>query len=421
MVAIPDGATAKLPSLTDRSTNVNLAWKKIILDICVGHLNDASNAKRQTSKQPASKTSRASQFPTPDSIHLLDTDQLWQSLEFQNKVNLPRTRKRLAFLLRKNVRGQARSRPSQRSARKDEQGKAAVDKTLSLSRDLELSGHKESDSEVSDDEEKETSDKEQNTIPRDAEGSLSRALIDDESNADPEISRDKKKDDAKGRLIQRLEDSIVAPKPWALRGEVPASARPKNSLLDATFEFDTSRKADVTSIGDLNASIEDLIKQRVADSQFDDIIPQDAPRSSRAENLKSETGEDDWLSEKPRKGLGEVYADEFRESGKSKSEPLPQTDQPARHQDKKYAEIYAEFDRVMQKLDALCGYSVTPLVSEKTGSAAEAVPEDIVKAETMVSLQDDPGEKKRALKDGGSTRKPRKRKRRKGNGSNIQV
>ena len=63
--------------------------------------------------------------------------------------------------------------------------------------------------------------------------------------------------------ISELEDAAVAPKSWAMVGEVSLKDRPTNSLLAEDLFFDYSSKPPPVITQERTASLEDTIKQRI--------------------------------------------------------------------------------------------------------------------------------------------------------------
>jgi U3 small nucleolar RNA-associated protein MPP10 len=104
----------------------------------------------------------------------------------------------------------------------------------------------------------------------------------------------------------RLEHEAVAERAWHLRGEVGASARPKNSALELDLEWDTTVRPPPQPTVEATRSLEDLIRARIAEGRFNDVIKM-AP-SSLPERKKSTLDLNDKKSEA---GLGEVYEKEF--------------------------------------------------------------------------------------------------------------
>ena len=121
--------------------------------------------------------------------------------------------------------------------------------------------------------------------------------------------------------IQKLEEEALGEKDWFMKGEVSASHRPKNSALEIDLDFETTMKPPPQPTEETTKSLEDIIKRRIADHKFDDVI---AIVPTTEERKKTTVELDDVKSSQ---GLGEIYENEYlsaRMGGTSedKDEPI---------------------------------------------------------------------------------------------------
>jgi U3 small nucleolar RNA-associated protein MPP10 len=121
--------------------------------------------------------------------------------------------------------------------------------------------------------------------------------------------------------IQRMEDEALGEKEWFMRGEISASHRPKNSALEIDLDFETTMKPPPQATEESTKSLEELIKQRIIDHRFDDVI---AIMPSQEEKKRTTIELNDAKSSK---GLGEIYEDEFmaakmQGASEDKDEPI---------------------------------------------------------------------------------------------------
>jgi len=91
-----------------------------------------------------------------------------------------------------------------------------------------------------------------------------------------------------------------------LTGEVASKARPVNSLLEEHLDFNTVSKLPPTITQEKSTNIEGLIKQRILDELFDD------PIRRYLSGKKHDDEEDGFDFTKSKKGLGELYEDDYR-------------------------------------------------------------------------------------------------------------
>ena len=158
-------------------------------------------------------------------------------------------------------------------------------------------------------------------------------------------------------LTEQLERDMMAEKPWQMKGETASTARPVNSLLDSTPEFEVATKLNPIITVAYTANLEEIIKQRIMAEDWDDIVPRELPDVgwSRQKRNKGELPE--VSQEKSKLGLGELYEREYLKKAVGydvdAAEKLSSEDQLKN-------EMKSLFANVCSKLDALSNYHFTP-------------------------------------------------------------
>ncbi|XVF07681.1 hypothetical protein REPUB_Repub06bG0160800 [Reevesia pubescens] len=184
----------------------------------------------------------------------------------------------------------------------------------------------------------------------------SRDKFEENSGSDDEQDFDKRKNglsthekelDKLRSEIEQMEKANLDPKVWTMRGEVTAAQRQKNSALEVDLDFEHNVRPAPVITEEVTASLEDLIKTRISNGRFDDV--QKAPTlSSKAPREMKELDEN-----KSKKGLAEVYEEEFVQKTDPASAPLTFSDEL-----KKEASML--FKKLCLKLDALSHFHFTP-------------------------------------------------------------
>lgn len=155
----------------------------------------------------------------------------------------------------------------------------------------------------------------------------------------------------KGRLdeeIERLEERVLDPKPWQLRGEVRSSQRPKNSLLNERLDFKSGAQILENTVSrEFSENLEKTIKQRVLDEAWDDVAKYEVARPVQ-ENFEKESLE----FGRSQKGLAEIYEDRFKRNMLG----LPVETEG----DKAKVEIQELFRSICYHLDNLSNLSFVP-------------------------------------------------------------
>ncbi|KAF8399673.1 hypothetical protein HHK36_015544 [Tetracentron sinense] len=147
--------------------------------------------------------------------------------------------------------------------------------------------------------------------------------------------------------IEEMEKANLEPKTWTMQGEVTAAKRPKNSALEVDLDFEHNVRPAPVVTEEVTASLEDLIKKRILEEHFDDVqkapsLPSKSPKELR-----------ELDENKSKKGLAEIYEEEYVQKTDLASAPLSFSDEQ-----KKEASLL--FKKLCLKLDALSHFHFTP-------------------------------------------------------------
>ncbi|KAL1371544.1 hypothetical protein HN51_001779 [Arachis hypogaea] len=147
--------------------------------------------------------------------------------------------------------------------------------------------------------------------------------------------------------IEQMEKANLEPKTWTMQGEVTAAKRPKNSALEVDLDFEHNVRPAPVITEEVTASIEDMIKKRITEGNFNDVqrapkLPSKVPREVK-----------ELDDTKSKKGLAEIYEQEYVEKEDPTSAPLS-----FRDEQKQQASVL--FKKLGLKLDALAHFSFAP-------------------------------------------------------------
>lgn len=170
-------------------------------------------------------------------------------------------------------------------------------------------------------------------------------------------NKDEKKSDFELRqerlqqTISRLEEKNLKDAPWQLKGEVDATKRPQNSLLQEVVDFDlTSRPAPIIT-EQTTVTLEDIIRRRVKDKAWDDVIRKEKPVEDQLSFRKTEIID----QSKSKMSLAQVYEAEYLKQKQALSGDVEEEKEPESH-----TQIKDAMNKLFAKLDALCHYHYTP-------------------------------------------------------------
>lgn len=149
------------------------------------------------------------------------------------------------------------------------------------------------------------------------------------------------------KKIEQLEKENLETKSWIMQGEVTAARRPKNSALEVELDFVHNTRPAPVITEEVTSSLEDIIKRRIAEEQFDDVQPKPTlPSSAPKEQIKLDEN-------KSEKGLAEIYEAEYMQRTGLASAPVSSSDALKN-------EAALLFKRLCLKLDALSHFQFTP-------------------------------------------------------------
>ena len=139
-----------------------------------------------------------------------------------------------------------------------------------------------------------------------------------------------------------------------LRGEVVAKDRPENSLLSVVTDVERASKPVPIITQEYTVSIEDMIRKRISDGRFDDVVKKLQSADVIGASSSFRDGLPEVSMEKSKLGLGDVYAEQFMKDASSTKKELSAKKQS---QD---AEVKQLFDKACRELDALSHFHFSP-------------------------------------------------------------
>ncbi|SCV03570.1 LAMI_0H09230g1_1 [Lachancea mirantina] len=156
------------------------------------------------------------------------------------------------------------------------------------------------------------------------------------------------------KQITQLEKEAIADKKWALKGEVRAHDRPDDALLTEDLEFERTSKPVPVITSEITESLEDLIRRRIKEGNFDDLEKRVVSISA----VPSKERNFELSDAKSSKSLAELYEDDYK--GISKEEEVSETLKLA------HDEIEGLYKGLVYQLDALASAHFIPKPVQKS-------------------------------------------------------
>ncbi|ODV60211.1 rRNA-processing protein MPP10 ASCRUDRAFT_157508 [Ascoidea rubescens DSM 1968] len=160
--------------------------------------------------------------------------------------------------------------------------------------------------------------------------------------------------------IEQLEEEALEKKKWTLGGESSVKNRPADSLLEEELEFERTSKPVPIITQEVTESIEDMIRRRIKEANFDDI-PKRLPMKN-SQNLIKNRNQMDVSEYKSSKSLAEIYEEEY---GLKKNDDESSNTNITKELEKSHKEIESMYQLLSHKLDALCSAHFIPKPAQK--------------------------------------------------------
>ncbi|KAI9855471.1 MAG: U3 snoRNP protein [Trichoglossum hirsutum] len=154
--------------------------------------------------------------------------------------------------------------------------------------------------------------------------------------------------------IRKLEAENVAKRQWTLSGEARANDRPLNSLLEEDLEFERTGKPIPVITAEVSESIEEMIKRRIVNQEFDEIIRRRPEALGKPSDIRRGGFELD--DSKPQQSLAEIYEEEHLR----RVDPDNYRDKTDEKLRKQHEEIEKLWTDISGKLDSLSSWHYKP-------------------------------------------------------------
>lgn len=178
-----------------------------------------------------------------------------------------------------------------------------------------------------------------------------------EDDDDDEVSNFRKRQKELRKQAREVEKSLLAEKPWQMKGEINVKNRPHDALIDEDLDFDlATRPAPIITL-ETTMKLEDIIKQRIRDQAFDDVERKQKPNIDPLE-FKKELVLD---QEKSKLSLAQIYEQDFLKAAAKADPETADRDEP---ESKEKQEIRRRMRQLFAQLDALSNYHFTPKPAE---------------------------------------------------------
>lgn len=208
----------------------------------------------------------------------------------------------------------------------------------------------------------------------------------EEDDDDPSLTAFQRQERRRQREIKRLEESRLFDPDWTMQGEVSAAKRPRDSLIEQVVDFDHAMKPVPVVTEGMTASLEERIKKRIVDENFDDVVRR--AKMSAADDLVTTRRDAALESEKSKLSLMDLYEKDYMEKMKAMEANggAPEAAEPLTEIEKDELKAIQMWKRLSQHLDALSNYFFTPKPAQAELTARVRAVSDAAPAITLENV-----------------------------------
>ncbi|KAK7480019.1 hypothetical protein BaRGS_00028752 [Batillaria attramentaria] len=223
---------------------------------------------------------------------------------------------------------------------------------------------------------KDTKGSGQGLLSSESEGEDVTEVLDRTKSDADSLSTFEKRQEKLRRQIAAMEDASLQEKPWQMAGEVGATLRPENSLLEEHVSFDHTSRAAPEITEETTKSLEDIIRQRIKDKAWDDV-----ERKHRTKEEPYEFKKRVQLDqEKSKMSLSQIYEQEYLKQQAEEEDEVKTNPQ--------HDEIKKMMDTLFRKLDALSNFHYTPKPAAPEVKIVSNMPSIAMEEVTPVAVSD---------------------------------
>ncbi|KAG5474018.1 hypothetical protein CUR178_04129 [Leishmania enriettii] len=180
---------------------------------------------------------------------------------------------------------------------------------------------------------------------------------------DPSLSELQKERLREQHMVRKMEEKRLFATDWSMTGETAASKRPRDALLEVDdLEFEYGMKATPVITEAFTARLEDRIKQRIQDENYDDVKRKAA--LSTAADIAHPKYDAALDAQKSKMSLMDLYEKDFLEKQRLAEEAAGGPDaaraEPLTEVEKDELRAIQMWQRLAQHLDALSNFHYTP-------------------------------------------------------------
>ncbi|KAK7195498.1 U3 small nucleolar ribonucleoprotein MPP10 [Novymonas esmeraldas] len=180
---------------------------------------------------------------------------------------------------------------------------------------------------------------------------------------DPSLSELQKERLREQHMVRTMEEKRLFATDWSMVGETAASKRPRDALLEVDdLEFEYGMKATPVITEAFTAKLEDRIKQRIQDENYDDV--QRKTTFSTAADIAHPKYDAALDAQKSKMSLMDLYEKDYLEKQRLADEAAGGPDAPSAEPlteiEKDELRAIQMWQRLAQHLDALSNFHFTP-------------------------------------------------------------